>query len=138
MRRWYGSWAVLAVLLAVLLPARQAQCLWMPFAAQVSGAGDCGSSGATDHACCRPPAQAPTPGSQGATHSCPCIQLPTANLPADISAPPVASPVLVVVPLASLASPPQVITAPPPAPDVGSPPLPAAREAHAVRAPPLT
>jgi hypothetical protein len=133
MKRLAGSWAVVAVMLAALLPLQQAHCLWMsrmtPVAAATHGkchSGCCAASTGThqQHRAGRP--------------ECPCLELPSSTLPAAVPAPapPMAAPLAVSATATILATQP-TITAYAPVVELGSPPLPIDCSAHGLRAPPL-
>lgn len=137
MKHLRGAWVMLAVTLAVLMPLEQAHCLWMApkAAAESSEAAACGGS---DHSCCAPTPSEPQQ-QDTAPSSCPCIQLPSATLPA-VTMPthiPTVQ-VLAILQMANLFAAAQAAPAPILALDVGSPPLPIACDAHGLRAPPLS
>ena len=137
MKRLHGPWVVVAVLLAVLLPIEQAHCLLMPLQA-VATQSPRASSGAMGHGCCVPsPAAQPEHGKAPA--ACPCIELPAGTVPQVIAAAPQPiSPELAVLVGTTLLAAPRAALAPAPAPDIGSPALPIACDAHGLRAPPLS
>lgn len=136
MKRLRSTWAVLAVVLAALLPLEQAHCLWM---APASGKAACApASESSDHSCCAP-APNTGPQHQSAPSDCPCIQLPSGTLPA-ATAPTwlPASQLVAWVEVTTFLTAEPAVSAPAPALDVGSPPLLIAVDAHGLRAPPLS
>lgn len=136
MRRLSGVSWVVAVLLAVLLPLEQAHCLLMPLQARVNPA-PCAAP-APDHSCCGP-ARAAQPQPTKSPDACPCIQLPAGTVPPAVDTnPKQVSSGLVGLTWTSLLAAPRAAAAPAPAPDIGSPPLPIACDAHGLRAPPLS
>ena len=138
MRRMNGPLAVFAILLAALLPLEQGHCLLMPLQAR---AAQCGppSPGATNHSCCESsPGRAAQPRHDTAPAGCPCIELPSGTVPQDVVVTPRQISGLILLAWTCFLAVPQAATAPAPAPDVGSAPLPIACDAHGLRAPPLS
>ena len=116
---------MLAIAIAVLLPLESAHCLWMKAPRATPH-----SSASANHACCPAPASRPA-------SACPCLELPPAALTALVVAPPLERAVAVApaavdaAPIARVAlgivvpadeTPPDV-SAPPPRPARGPPPL---------------
>lgn len=138
MKRLNGALGTLAILLAALLPLEQAHCLFMPLQA---GPTQCApaSTGAMDHSCCAPsPAPAAQPQHGEGPTACPCFDLPSGTVPQSVVATPhLLSSQVVLFTMSSLAAP-RAATAPAPALDVGTPPVPIAVDAHGLRAPPLS
>ena len=130
---------VLAVALAVLLPLEQAHCMWMGLQ---KGSTPVSAAKASVHPCCaRAAAQAAGRArQQGADTPCNCPQLPSVVLPGLVKvAPAHTSTLTFVVPtLATPGAPVSCVTETVLAPIVGSPPLPATRGAHGLRAPPVS
>ncbi|MGH7742341.1 MAG: hypothetical protein ACRENS_10005 [Candidatus Eiseniibacteriota bacterium] len=140
---------VLAAVLAVILPLEQAHCAWMAIGSspvQCSAAALIGSASApaanSTHACCRANSASATPGSRRAAPPtlCACPQVPAGTLPAalNLASSTSAHDFLAghiardfTVPVSNSRETLQ-------APDVGSPPLPAAVGAHLLRAPPVS
>lgn len=125
----------LALLLAVLIPAGQAHCLWMASAAPSPVTASSPVAAASEHACCAPTAPAKTPA--GRADACPCFELPEATSAQAPGLPRVA-PLAQELPAhpdgAPLADAPSITAGAPL--DTGPPPYRSASEAHGLRAPP--
>ena len=136
MKRMTKPVAVLATLLAVLMPLEQAHCAWMSIERNAAKVG--GSCTASNHNCCA--AGHPRSAKQAAAPAtCACAQVPLGTLPVDAAGTHLVS----FDCFASLPSTPSVVrmasnAAPPLAPDIGSPPLLFDLGAHGLRAPPVS
>ena len=147
------SHLVMALMLAAMLPLELAQCAWMGVGAAAStcsaGApGACGMTAAShasgaSHACCVAKGMtAPRPARQRSDTAkiCGCTLLPAGMLPAavGVDASPASHAFVAVATDRDLSAPVSLEREIPPAPDVGSAPLPAALGAHLLRAPPIS
>src|SRR6516162_3756389 len=129
MKSLRGGFALIAVLLAVVIPLEQAHCVWMGLAQAVPAPSPIPGAG---HNCCAPSAPRPQP-SRSST-DCVCITLPPLSLPVSgISA-------TALLPLSCLAVPQApsdpmagLVAAPHAALEFGSPPLPVDPGAHGLR-----
>lgn len=129
MKRIPPAFALLATLLAVLLPLEQSHCAWMGLMPHAPRA-----AANASHACCRHGAK-PAPEARPSA-DCACMNLPAGSIPAALSSG--SSPI---VPSSAVAAetfmlPRVVAVAAAPPLDVGSPPLLIKLGAHGLRAPP--